>query len=75
MEKVIEEIMKVVSGDKEKVKEFLADPKAILEKHNIDFDAEKIKDIVEVVKAKVDLEEIAEKGEDILDGIKGFFKK
>ena len=73
--KVIQDIMKVVGEDKEKLKEFIANPKELLEKHNIDFDSEKIHEVVDGLKSKIDLGDIAEKGEDIIDGIKDFFKK
>lgn len=75
MEKVIEEILHVLGEDKDKIKEFISNPKETLEKHNIDFNPEHLKDIVEAVKAKVNVEDLLEKGEELLDGIKGFFKK
>lgn len=75
MEKVIEHLMAIFNEDKKIMKEFFADPKGILEKHGIEFDTERLKDIVETVKAKVNLEKFEEKGEEILDDVTGFFKK
>lgn len=75
MEKAVNELLKVFEQDKGQIEEFLKDPKGHLEKLNIDFDAEKVHEIVDAVKSKIDLGDIMEKGEELLGGLSKMFKK
>ena len=72
----IEELVKKITGDKKLLANFKKDPIKVVEKLiGIDLPDEKIKAIVEGVKAKINLDDIAEKAGGLKNVLSGLFGK
>ncbi len=72
----IEELVEKVKGDKDFAAKFKADPiKAVESVLGIDLPDDKIKDIIDGVKAKVSLDDLGDKLGGIADKIGGLFGK
>lgn len=72
----IEEIVEKVKSDKDFAAKFKADPvKAVESVLGIDLPDDKIKEVINSVKAKVQLDDIGDKFEGFADKIGGLFKK
>jgi len=76
IEKIVEQIVEKLTGDDQLMEKFKKDPiKTVTSALNIKLDGEVIEAVVNAVKAKIDLDELKDKAEDLLGGLKGLFGK
>lgn len=76
IEKIVEEIVEKLTGDDQLMENFKKDPiKTVTKALNIKLDDEIIEAVVKAVKAKIDLDDLKDKAENLLGGLKGLFGK
>ena len=72
----IEEIVEKLKNDDDLLEKFEKNPTSVLEEYiGVDLPDDKIKEVIDGVKAKVKLDEIGDKFEGIADKIGGLFNK
>ena len=76
IEKIVEEIVEKLTGDDQLMENFKKDPiKTVTKALNIKLDDDIIEAVVKAVKAKIDLDDLKDKAENLLGGLKGLFGK
>ncbi|MBE5782075.1 MAG: hypothetical protein E7329_02015 [Clostridiales bacterium] len=76
IEKIIEQIVEKLTGDDQLMEKFKKDPvKMVTDVLGIKLDDDIIDAVVTAVKGKLDLDELKDKAEDLLGGLKGLFGK
>ena len=72
IEKIVEQIVEKLTGDDQLMEKFKKDPvKTVTTVLGIKLDDEIIDAVVTAVKGKIDLDELKDKAEDLLGGLKG----
>ena len=72
IEKIVEQIVEKLTGDDQLMEKFKKDPvKTVTTALGIELDDEIIDAVVTAVKGKIDLDELKDKAEDLLGGLKG----
>ena len=76
IQKIISEVLKKLTNDKTLKNDFLANPVKVLEKlTGLDLPDDQINAIIDGVKAKLDLDDVAEKAKGIAGVLGGLFGK
>ena len=76
IEKIVEQIVEKLTGDDQLMEKFKKDPvKTVTTALGIKLDDDIIDAVVTAVKGKIDLDELKDKAEDLLGGLKGLFGK
>ncbi|MBE5787776.1 MAG: hypothetical protein E7324_09605 [Clostridiales bacterium] len=76
IQKIIEDIVEKLTGDDQLMENFKKDPiKTVTGALGIKLDGDLLNGVIEAVKGKLQLDDLAEKAGGILGGIKGLFGK
>ncbi len=76
IQKIISDVLEKLKGDENLKENFLNNPTKVLEKLvGIDLPDEKIDAVIKGIMAKLNLDELADKAEDVLGALGGLFGK
>lgn len=76
LQKIIKDALDQLEGNDDLIKAFLADPVKTLEKKlGIDLPDDKIQPVIDGIKAKLKMDDAAEKAKGLLGAVKGLFGK
>jgi len=76
IEKIIEQIVEKLTGDDQLMEKFKADPvKTVTSVLGIKLDGDVLSGVIEAVKGKIKLDDLADKAGDLFGGLKGLFGK
>lgn len=75
IQKIISDVLAKLEGNDNLIAKFTADPVKTLESLlNVDLPDDQINPVIDAIKAKLNLNEIADNASDILGAVKGLFK-
>lgn len=76
IQKIISDVLSKLEGDENMIAKFTAEPVKTLEKLlNVDLPDDQINAVIDAIKAKLQLNDVAKSASGILNAVKGLFNK